>query len=186
MKAVLIHGIYGNPNENWFPWLKEKLEENGVKVLVPKFPTPENQNLDNWMKVFDSDSEFVDEETIFIAHSLGPAFVLSILEKMNHKIKGCFFVSGFIGGPIGIPEIDELNKSFTQKDFDFSKIKSNCKFFKTYCSDNDPYIPLKKLKEFSFKLDKELEIIPGAGHLNEVAGYLKFEKLLRDILDLKC
>jgi predicted alpha/beta hydrolase family esterase len=41
----IIHGSYGNPDENWFPWLKKELEQEGHKVFVPKFPTPEDQSL---------------------------------------------------------------------------------------------------------------------------------------------
>ncbi|MBU1951513.1 hypothetical protein KJ733_01220 [Patescibacteria group bacterium] len=41
----IFHGVDGHPGENWFPWLKKKLESYGQKVFVPKFPTPENQEL---------------------------------------------------------------------------------------------------------------------------------------------
>ncbi len=36
----LIHGSYGHPQENWFPWLKKELESLGHKVYVPAFPIP--------------------------------------------------------------------------------------------------------------------------------------------------
>ena len=48
----LIHGAYGNPNENWFPWLKKQLENKRNKVIIPTFPTPEGQTLENWNKIF--------------------------------------------------------------------------------------------------------------------------------------
>ena len=49
--AIIIHGTYGNPDENWFPWLKIELEKIGYQVYVPTFPTPENQNLEAWLKI---------------------------------------------------------------------------------------------------------------------------------------
>ena len=52
MKFFIIHGSYGNPNENWFPWLKKELEKEGCIVFIPEFPTPENQSLKNWMEIF--------------------------------------------------------------------------------------------------------------------------------------
>ena len=80
MKFVIIHGAYGNPSENWIPWLRESLEKLG-EVIVPEFPTPEGQSLENWRNVFDSS----DENTILIGHSLGPAFILDILERNKAK-----------------------------------------------------------------------------------------------------
>jgi len=37
MKSFIIHGTYGKPEENWFTWLKENLEERGHEVIVPSF-----------------------------------------------------------------------------------------------------------------------------------------------------
>jgi len=183
MKAVIVHGVYGSPSENWFPWLKGELEYNGWEVRVPEFPTPENQSLENWMKVFEGMRDFVDKDTVFIAHSLGPSFVLSILESLDFKVAGCFFVSGFTGGPLGVSEIDEINKSFTEKDFDWEKIKKNCGYFETFFSDNDPYVPIKRSLEFSNKLMCDFVSIGGAGHFNKEAGYTRFKELLDSILN---
>ena len=77
----MIHGAYGSPDENWFPWLKKSLESLGYEVVIPKFPTPAGQTLTNWTKVFKPYLSEIDEDSIFIGHSLGPAFIMSILEN---------------------------------------------------------------------------------------------------------
>ena len=76
VNIFIIHGSYGSPEENWFPWLKSDLEKLGCRVYVPRFPTPEKQSLEKWLDVFKEYDGFVDSETIFIGHSLGPAFIL--------------------------------------------------------------------------------------------------------------
>ncbi|MFT4303876.1 MAG: RBBP9/YdeN family alpha/beta hydrolase [Candidatus Woesearchaeota archaeon] len=173
----LIHGAYGNPNENWFPWLSEKLQELGHKVIIPKFPTPENQKLENWLDVFNKYSKDVDKNTLFIGHSIGVAFILNLLEK--YKIKAGLFVSGFCE-KIDLQAFDEINETFL-KDFDWNKIRLNCKKFVVYHSDNDPYVPLDYGKKLSKNLKVRLSLISGAGHFNEKSGYLHFPDILEQI-----
>lgn len=184
MKIFIIHGSYGNPKENWFPWLKQELEKEGHTVFVPKFPTPEGQNLKNWMFEFQAGMYYsmLDEDSVIIGHSLGPAFILSVPEKLEipKPVKACFFVAGFLG-LLDNSEVDEINRTFVEKDFNWEKIKKNCEKFFIYNSDNDPYVPLEKAKDLAEKLGSELKIIKGAGHFNEKAGYTEFQTLLKDI-----
>ena len=182
MKIFIIHGAYGSPQENWFPWLKDKLEEKGHTVFVPNFPTPENQSLSSWMKVFEDNFNSIDEDTIFVGHSLGPAFILSILEKLSilKPIRACFFVAGFIG-LLCNEEFDKINETFTKKEFDWEKIKKTCNNFYLFNSTNDPYVPLEKGEELAEKLNGELIKMDNAGHFNEDAGYNKFEEILKYI-----
>ena len=50
--AIIAHGIYGNPDENWFPWFKEKLEKLGIETYVPFFPTKDNLKPKDWWEAF--------------------------------------------------------------------------------------------------------------------------------------
>ena len=95
--VFIIHGAYGHPGENWFPWLKERLEELGHEVVVPAFPTPEGQTLEKWLKVFSTYQQQVTAESVFIGHSIGPAFILTVLEQLESPVKAGFFVGGFFG-----------------------------------------------------------------------------------------
>ena len=182
----MIHGSKGNPNSHWFPWLKQKLESLGQTVFALEFPNPPEQSLDSWMEVFDDYLSKVDEDTIFVGHSLGPSFILSILEKLDlpKPLKACFFVSGFVGGTLGVEgmeEYDEINKSFTDKEFNWSKIKSNCKKFVCFMSDNDPYVPLSRSKELASRLEAEEIVVSDAGHFQEKSGIKEFPQLLNRV-----
>lgn len=183
MKFFIIHGSLGNPNSHWFQWLKKELEKKGHEAITPQFPII-NQSLGKWLKTIEPLLEkSEDKEIVFVGHSIGPAFILSILEK--HKAKSAFLVSGFIGGPLGIKEYDKINKTFTQKEFDWKEIKSNCKNFVCFASDNDPYVPLERTKEISDKLGAKLILVKGAQHFQDVSGYTKFKELLDEIKKTK-
>ena len=178
--VFIFHGTKGYPEENWFPWLKQKLEKLNCRVLVPQFPTPKNQTLENWFKVLKNYEQFYNESTILVGHSLGGAFLLRVLEKYNIKIKAAFIIAA----PIGIIPIKnyESDKIFLGEfAFDWNKIKNHCKKFFVFYSDNDPYVSLGNGEELSKKLNAKLIFIPNAGHFNKSAGYEKFDVLFEKI-----
>ena len=81
-------------------------------------------------------------------------------------------------------EFRELNKTFVEKQFDWSKIKKNCGKFFVVASDSDPYIPIEINKELAGILGAELKIIHNGGHLNKKAGFEKFPELFNMIIGL--
>ena len=178
MASIFIfHGAGGYPEENWFPWLKRQLEDLGHKVFVPQFPTPENQTLDNWLKVLEQYDSYLDKNSILIGHSLGVPFALSVIEK--YPVKAAFLVAGFIGKIDN--EFNEGAKTFARRDFNWKKIKENCKNFYIYHSDNDPYLPIENAERIAKNLGVEIKVIKGAGHFNKSAGYTAFDVLLEDV-----
>ena len=175
--VIIVHGTEGNPEGNWFPWLKQELEKLGCQVFVPRFPTPVGQNLTNWLKELDAHKEYIGKDTILVGHSLGPAFILNVLERLDHPVKAAFLVAGFTGR-LGFQHFDDLNSTFADKEFDWDRIRKNCKQFYILNSDNDPYVPLEKGKELVKRLKTKLTIVKGAGHMNQEFGYTKFDLLL--------
>lgn len=179
MNAFIIHGAYGNPNENWFPWLKQELEKLGCSAIVPSFPTPKGQTLENWMKTFQDYEELVHQDSILIGHSLGCAFILNFLDKTRKRVKAVYLVAGFIS-PIGNEKFDKLNESF-YNELGWEKLQRQAEYF-VYASDSDPYVPFEIERKLSHKLGAKLIMIKGAGHFNEKAGYRKFNQLLEHII----
>ena len=179
--AFIFHGTEGYPEENWFPWLKEKLKAKGCKVIVPQFPSPPivPAKISEWFDVLKNYEPEINENTILIGHSLGGVFALRVLEKLPHPVRTVFLV----GTPIGIKPIKNYDRdnSFSGFNFDWKKIKGNAKHFVVFHSDNDPYVSLKNGEHLAKELGTELTFIPNAGHFNKTAGYLKFEELLKKI-----
>ncbi|MDO8537727.1 MAG: alpha/beta hydrolase [archaeon] len=178
-KVFIIHGSQGSPKGNWFPWLKEQLESLECKVFSPQFPA-QNQNLNDWLKEFSKIEQELDKNSIMVGHSLGPAFIMNVLQKRNSLIKSAFFVAGFTQ-LLGNATYDPLNKSFVEKGFDWKKIKQNCKKFYLFQSSNDPYVPLKEAQLLAKNLGEKLIIVEKAGHFMKSDGFARFELLLDEI-----
>jgi len=95
-RVYIIHGYTASSRANWFPWLKNQLEFNGIETHIPDMPFSDYPQLDLWLKCMREKAAVIDENTIFIGHSLGCITVLRFLSEKNVKIKGAILVSGFI------------------------------------------------------------------------------------------
>lgn len=179
--ALIFHGTEGHPKENWFPWLKEKLEVMGVKTIVPHFPSPPvvAARIDEWFGVLEEYENQITEDTILIGHSLGGVFTLKVLEKLDHKVDAVFLV----GTPVGVKPILNYDRdsAFSGFEFDWNKIKKQSDTFVVFQSDDDPYVSLGNGEELAKQLGIELSFIPNAGHFNEKAGYTKFDELWEEL-----
>jgi hypothetical protein len=177
--VFVIHGIGGSPGENWFPWLKTELEKLGCRVFVPSFPDSENPKLESWLDAFEKYKPHL-ENSVVVGHSLGVAFLLSMIERLDKPVKAAFFVAGF-ASPLNNPEFDEFIETFVGKQFEWAKIRRNCRKFYVINSDNDPYVPLEQGRNIARNLKTELIVLKHAGHMNEEAGFARFDFLLEKI-----
>lgn len=176
-RFFIIHGTKGDPKGNWFPWLAQQLEAKGHEVIVPRFPTPVGQSVGSWIATFQEYDHLVDSDTIFVGHSLGPAFILHLLEQRDDPVRACYFISGFTG-LLGDDEFDELNNSFVEYDFNWERICANCGTFVVVNSDDDPYVPLDQGHDLAVHLGVPLTLLPAAGHINLESGFKAFPFLL--------
>lgn len=179
-KAFIFHGTGAGQYDHWFPDIKQKIEAEGVEVCVPEFPTPEAQNLNNWLQVLESEGLEIDEETVLIGHSTGAVFILNILERLDFEIEAAFLISGFTG-PLNDERFDPLNETFAERDFDFESIKASAKDIYVYHSASDPYVPVEKAGELVEDLDANFELVADAGHFNTEAGYTDFPELWKKL-----
>lgn len=185
---VIIHGTFGHPGENWFPWLAEeiaKLDKSGKTqkedILIPHFPSSACSDYDSWKSVLMGyiDSGIVNKKTIFICHSLGPLFVSRVLIEEKVNVKGMISVEAAANHIMGNPAFDNINKTFFVPSWDYlNKLKSYVDFNYCFYTDNDPHVPYNILKEYVDHAATKTFFIPNAGHFNEASGYKTFPQLL--------
>ncbi len=162
------------------PIFKKKIENKGLEVYTPDFPTGVGfQNYTNWSKLLKCylEAGIINENTIIYAHSIAPVFICKFLIENKIKVKRLVFVCGF-NNYLGInEEYDTVNKSIFLDNL--SDIKNYCDDIVCYYSENDPYVKYEKEKEFADTITSNQIIIKDGGHLNAESGYTEFEDLLK-------
>ena len=140
----IIHGSFGNSQEHYLPWLQNELQEQG-EVICLDFPIGVNiQNYDSWSRELNKYKGKINDESIFIARSIGPIFAIKYLLKNNLHINKLISISGFNNYSVDNDgDYDKVNESmFVDNLTDFRNhcdevvcIISICKIicFKGFC-----------------------------------------------------
>ena len=176
---LLLHGSFGSPFVNWFPWLRQEIEKRELVVYTPDFPTGVGyQNYNNWSNLLDSyvNAGLINENTVVFAHSIAPVFISHYLVQNNIKVKKLVFVCGF-NNYFGInEEYDNVNGTMY---FDnLEDVKKHANEVICFYTKNDPYVKYEAEKEFADKASTKQVIIENGGHLNSEFGYTEFKELL--------
>lgn len=178
----IIHGSFSSPYSNWFGWLYEKLTSTNKTTYAPAFPTGlKYQNFNNWSKLLDyyNDLGLINENTTFIAHSIGPIFIIKYLITRKIKVKKLILVCGF-NNYLGInDDYDTVNKTMYLDNI--ADIKQCCNDIICLYTDNDPYVNIKTEASFATEVGTTIKVISQGGHLNKEAGYDRFEEILKYI-----
>ncbi|MCB0337013.1 MAG: alpha/beta hydrolase, partial [Bdellovibrionales bacterium] len=95
-------------------------------------------------------------------------------------IKASFLVAG-LTGQLGLPEFDDLNRTFVSAPFQWNQIRKFAGEVFVYHATNDPYVPIEQAYEIGKGLGVQVKEIQNGGHLNAEFGYTQFEELLCDI-----
>ena len=175
-KAFIIHGWDGSPQEPMHQWLKEELIKEGYEVYIPSMPHPETPTIKEWVQTIINEvtkTSALNEETLFIGHSVGCQAVLRAIESLAEGVK--------IGGIILIApwmeldrqtieeegeEIIEIARPWMDTPINFKKIKSHTDNIYAIFSDNDPYVPLSQKDVFEKELNAEIMVLEGYGHFS--------------------
>lgn len=187
MRTVfIIHGSNGNPEENWFQWLKKELEDNTeIEVIVPQFQIPEEEVLGGhdykqWQNKLLEFKDKIKEDTIIIAHSRGCIFAMRALVDLGFKsIAGLYLVAPWIQYRWYESDTDKVD-SFHRDPINWAHLKRIVKHIEIFQSTND-VIPVEEGVGISAMLGAHLELVENAGHFNTPAGYTKFPLLNKKI-----
>jgi predicted alpha/beta hydrolase family esterase len=186
VKVFLFHCWGGDGRSCWSGWLSDQLLVSGLasRVSSPDFPETQNPKLETWLGTARGLApRFLPaDDWVLVGHSLGCPTILRLLETFSdgEKARAVILVAGF-ADDLGIPQIS----NFVDKPFNWEKIRTKAGRFIVINSDNDPFIDLSEGERVAKLLGAEFIVEHGAGHINEGAGFTKYERLLKILKNLR-
>lgn len=185
MKKIVyvIHGWTGNPNNDWFPWIKKELEDMDLKVIIPVMPDTNNPSCQKWVDHLIKTVKKPYSHSFLVGHSLGCIAILRFLETIveDEKVGGTLLVAGF-GHDLNYEGYNNELVSFFDKPILWDKIRKHCNKFVSIHSDNDPWVPIEHSNIFKEKLAAQTHIEHNMSHFHQEAGITEVPFVLTQIL----
>lgn len=166
-RVIIVHGWGGFPKNHWFPWLKMKLEEIGLEVIIPKMPDSEKPTIQKWVAHLKKVVGKVDKNTFFVGHSIGCQTIMRYLETMEdkNKVGGIVFVAGFFNLPFLKTNAEKkIAKPWLETPINTDKIKKMTKYTVAIFSDDDPDVHLDDANLFKDRLSAKIIVEKNKGH----------------------
>lgn len=150
-------------------------------MIIPQMPNPAKPKKQSWVKALRKVAGKVDENTIFVGHSLGVITILRFLETLDRRqiVGGTISVAGRI---VKRETFHPLNHFFIPP-LQWKKIKNNGKFIGIYSAD-DSVVSLRDAQEFKKNLRAKLIIEKNRGHFSHEDKVFKLPSLLKAISDI--
>jgi leucyl-tRNA synthetase len=165
-RAVIMHGKNETPEGKWYPWLKDQIEQAGLKCEVPALGADEVPKLADWTAKLEKVKP--DENTVLIGHSRGGMAILRWLEQAPRSVRVGRVVL------VGANDGDDPDKAggdfFYGKGYNFEKIKSHSDDFVVIQSRDDHVVPFAAAEKIAAGLGVNVTAFQDKGHF---AGDMK-------------
>lgn len=179
-RALILHGLQATSDSNWFPWLKQQLEQRGYEVWVPDLPGADHPMASKWANyLLKSSWDF--QGSLIVGHSAGAVAALVLAQLLPPTVhpKAEVLVSAFNTVAPRSEFYNEL-KDLHDIPFDFKKIQAAVDRFIFVHGNNDPWAPFVDGKDLATKTGGEFIAVPNGQHFSAVVdpAYKEFPLLL--------
>jgi uncharacterized protein len=186
-RVIIMHGWGGNPEGDWYQWLKLELENRGTEVIIPEMPDSMHPEIIEWVTTLAKSVGDPDEETYFVGHSIGCQTILRYLEALprDKKVGGAVLVAAWFNLTDETWDEDyteEIALPWLKTKIDFKKVREHTSKFTVFLSDNDPYVPLSDGEIFKKKLGAEVIVEKDRGHFSSEDGVYEYPAVLNKLL----
>ena len=180
-KVYIIHGWQSWPGEGWFPWLKQKLVSQGIKVAIPIIAPGVVPELDVWLKILNKSIKSPTDNMVLVGHSLGCPAILNYLNQssIHHKFKAIVLVAPFVR------DIDlEAINDFINKDLNWGRIKKRADKIVVIHSQDDKVVLIKEGRYVAKKLGAVMIEVDNYQHFSGNTGITEAQPILEAIKKL--
>ncbi|NCC14863.1 MAG: serine hydrolase family protein [Clostridia bacterium] len=179
----LVHGFTASSKANWFPWLKDQLQKNGIALIIPDMPNTNDPHLLPWLQMLEEAAKEINENSIFIGHSLGCITALHFILKKNIKIKAAILVSGFMKeNPMEIQK--EGLSEFMEEAIDVETLKCLIPDRVIMTAVDDDIVPTAATRKMAEQLEARLIELSGGKHFIDRDGFTEFPEVLEVLKEL--
>lgn len=186
-RVFIIHSWTASPNSDWLPWLAKELREKGFLVEVPEMPDTDNPKIEDWVSHLEKTVGHCDENTFFVAHSIGCQTIMRYLEKLSDdkKCGGAVFVAPWLT-LTGIEDEEDrfVCSPWVNLPINLEKVKARAERFICIFSDNDQFVPAENWEMFSEKLGAEVIVEKNRNHFMGTDGVTELSAALDAVLKI--
>jgi len=175
--VLILHGYTGSGPEHWQSWLAGTLAEHGGLVDMPHFSEPDAPDLETWLAELHAHLEAApkDVERVVVAHSLGCFLWLHhAVREVTERVDRVLLVAP------PAPDVPEpAVKTFLPPPLDPDALRRASRETRLVAGEGDPHCDVSVAKRMAEALRIELDVVPGAAHINIDAGYGDWPAVLK-------
>ena len=181
-KAFILHGMSGTIDTSFGIKLKEDLKKLNYQIFQPTFTIGKDITLTSWFEQMDKIKDEIDDNSIFICHSLGCLFIVKYFIKNKIKNKLIISVAGGINNRAEVRPGFEYLDAFILEDSEMKEFRRlNNKVYDIY-SDNDPiYNKMVYFDRYVKETNATPVFLPGRGHFGATSGVKEIPEIVEII-----
>ena len=175
---ILIHGYNGIPKI--YEWLKDELEKLKYNVILPEFSPREGVIYEEWKKICDQYRQYINSDSIIVAHSIGNEFIIKYMNENNLNTELYISLAGF-SQYFEWEDKQDLNRAcrnFLVSKRELENFKDRCNKKYSIYSDNDHLVPFELLEQFPKSIDAIPILIENIGHMGKKSGIEEVPKVV--------
>ncbi|GAJ25547.1 hypothetical protein JCM15457_415 [Liquorilactobacillus sucicola DSM 21376 = JCM 15457] len=176
-KLYVLHGYTSNRNANWFPWLKQQVEEKMKKqVKVLQLPNADHPKPAEWDQTCSRKISSENGITL-VGHSLGCIEALRFLSQHEIKDVNLVLVSGFDEKLHTLPELAE----FTEPSINYAEVLPKLKRVVVISALDDDIVPYEYSETLARHLHAKFILMPEGKHFIDAYGTVKLPVVYQEL-----